>query len=84
MHHNIYCIYDKKAKAYTLPFYYQHDGQALRIFTDWVNDIDNPFSKHPEDYSLNKIGTYDENLATIEQSKIEVLAEGAQLKQELI
>lgn len=81
MKHNIYSIYDTKAECYTLPFYYQHDGQALRIFSDWVNDDSNPFSKHPEDYTLFKIGIYDETNATLEQSKIESLSTGIQLKE---
>ena len=82
MIHNIYSVYDSKSEAYSLPFYYQHDGQALRTFRDWVNDITTPYGKHPEDYCLFKIGMYDEVNGTITQDKIESMAHGHTLLQE--
>lgn len=58
---NIYCIYDSKAEAYMSPWFVDKDGQALREFQDAVQNRDTPFNKHPEDYTLFKIGTYDQN-----------------------
>jgi hypothetical protein len=57
---NIYTIYDSKAEAYMSPWFVDKDGQALREFQDVVRNPDTPFHKHPEDYTLFKIGTYDE------------------------
>lgn len=79
MQHNIYTIYDSKSEAYTLPFFYAHDGQAIRTFRDWCNDKTNPYGKHPEDYTLFKNGVYEDDNATIEQNEIISLANGLQL-----
>lgn len=82
MIHKIYSIFDSKAEAYSLPFYYQHEGQALRTFGDWVNDPNTPYGKHPEDYTMFEIGTYDENNGYITQDKITSITNGLPLKQE--
>jgi len=82
MIHKIYSIFDSKAEAYSLPFYYQHEGQALRTFSDWVNDPNTPYGKHPEDYTMFEIGTYDENNGYITQDKITSITNGLPLKQE--
>lgn len=57
---NVYCIYDSKAEAYMSPWFVDKDGQALREFQDAVQNRETPFNKHPEDYTLFKIGSYDE------------------------
>ncbi|AXL15305.1 nonstructural protein [Microviridae sp.] len=82
MKHNIYTIYDTKAEAFSLPFYYMHDGQALRTCQDWINNPETPYAKHPEDYTLFKAGQYDENTGTITQDKIESIATFITLTQE--
>ena len=48
MIHKIYSIFDSKAEAYSLPFYYQHEGQAMRTFSDWVNDPNTPYGNDVE------------------------------------
>lgn len=62
---NIYTIYDSKAEAYMSPWFVDKDGQALREFQDVIRNQESPFSKHPEDYTLFKIGTYDPNTAKL-------------------
>lgn len=67
---NVYSIFDSKVKAYMQPFMAQTNGQALRMFEDTVRDEKTVLNKHPEDYTLFGIATYDdltgkyENLAT--------------------
>jgi hypothetical protein len=56
---NVYTIYDSKAEAYLTPWFVDKDGQALREFQDAVQNPEAPFNKHPEDYTLFKIGKYD-------------------------
>lgn len=70
----IFCIYDEKAKAYAQPFYMSNDGQALRAFGDLVNDKNSQLNKHPIDYSIWKMGEYDDNSGMFECEKPEFLA----------
>ncbi len=63
---NLYTIYDTAAVFYKNPFAMQTDAQAMREFTD-IFDGDNPIAKHPEHYSLAKMGTFDNSTAIIEQ-----------------
>ena len=34
----IFTVFDDKIEAYTMPFFQQSRGQAVRTFTDTVND----------------------------------------------
>lgn len=63
---NIYAIYDKAVNAYMRPFFLQADGQAMRAFGDMANDKDHDIGRHPEDFSLFRIGSFDDNSGEIE------------------
>ena len=56
---SICAIYDSKAEAYLTPMYFQSTAQALRSFRDACNDDGSEFAKHPEDYTLFKLGEWD-------------------------
>lgn len=56
----IFTVYDCKAEAYLPPFYLNTRGQAIRAFTDSVNDPNHQFAKHPEDYTLFFLGSYED------------------------
>lgn len=60
---NIYSIYDTAAAAYLRPFFIPSDGQASRAFTDIATDAEHEVGKHPSDYTLFKIGIWDDNTA---------------------
>lgn len=60
MEFKIYSVRDVKANAYLTPVFFVNDGQAIRAFSDAVLNNNSGFSKHPEDYSLFKIGVYDD------------------------
>lgn len=60
---NLYAIHDAKAQRYTTPFQHPNDEAAMREFSDNAINPDYPFIKHPADYSLFRIGTYDDSLA---------------------
>lgn len=62
---NVYSIYDTKANAYAQPFYSQTDGSAIRAFSDHANEKGTPANKHPDDYILFRIGTYDDETGVI-------------------
>lgn len=56
-----YTIYDNKSLRYHTPWFQSTDGEAVRAFTDLVNDHNSAISRHPGDYSLWCMGTYDDN-----------------------
>ena len=71
---NVYTIYDTAAGAYMRPFFVQSDGQAIRAFKDLALDASHDVGKHPEDYSLFRIGVYDDNTAKLVPEDRECLA----------
>lgn len=56
----VYTVYDSKTEAYIQPFYMQAKGQAIRSFTELVQDEKHAFGKHPEDYTIFELGDYDD------------------------
>lgn len=66
MIHLIYTVYDQKAEAYLQPFFVQTEGLAIRSFSDCVNSDSHQFGKHPEDYTLIELGTFDDNGPTFD------------------
>lgn len=55
----IFAIFDAAAEVYMRPFYAQSRGEAIRAFSDLVDDQEHPIGKHPEDYSLFVVGSFD-------------------------
>ncbi len=61
----IFTCFDNKAQAYLPPFFMPAAGLAVRAFGELVNDTSHSFGKHPEDYSLWEIGTFNDANAEI-------------------
>ncbi len=57
---NIYAIYDTASGLYSRPFFTQSDSEAIRSFSDIAGDAEHPIGKHPKDYTLFRIGIYDD------------------------
>jgi len=56
----VFTVYDSKSDAYMQPFFMQTKGQAVRAFSDTVNDPKHQFYKHAEDFTLFELGSFDE------------------------
>lgn len=76
---NIYAIFDKAIGAYMRPFFMQADGQAIRAFTDLAVQADHEIGQHPEDYSLYRLGSFDDSNAEIEVVDARCLARAHEL-----
>ncbi|AXL15427.1 nonstructural protein [Microviridae sp.] len=63
MIHLQFSIYDTKAGAYLPPFILPREEMAIRTFGDCINAKDHQFSLHPEDYTLFRLGTWDDDTA---------------------
>ncbi len=61
----LYGIFDTAAGIYQKPFFGQSDGEVKRSFMDVAVDKECPIGKHPEDYSLYRLGTFDDNSGTL-------------------
>lgn len=72
-------IRDSKSEVFSQPMFFQADGQAVRAFSDAVNgsEDNNNFAKHPDDYTLFRIGFFDDVTGIIEPIPPETLGNGA-------
>jgi len=61
----IFTVYDSKTELFMQPFFMPTTGQALRSFEDTCNDESTLFAKHPADFTLFEIGTYDDTNCAI-------------------
>lgn len=66
MKHRIFTIFDKAAKAFQRPFTSPEQGIATRAIQDLVNEPGHELNKHPGDYTLYEIGTFDDNKGIVE------------------
>lgn len=58
-------IYDTKAEAWSTPLFFNSNAEAIRTFSDVVNNAETQYGRHPEDYILFNIGTFDEQTGEI-------------------
>lgn len=76
----IFAIWDDKAKAYIPPFFMPQVGLAVRAFKDCVNQDGHAFAKHPADYTLFSVGTWDDNTGVLKPfGTLEMIARGHEL-----
>lgn len=75
---NIYAIKDQQVAAFAQPFFMQTNGQAIRAFTDAINrpDENNNMYKHPDDFTLHHIGTWNDETGEFESLTPEQIAIG--------
>ena len=57
---NAYSVYDNKALQYHPPFFASADGSALRSFSDLANDPNTNVGRHPSDFVLYRVGTWED------------------------
>lgn len=68
-----YVIYDSKAKIYNKPFYFINNEVALRAAIDLVSDLSTDVGKNPQDFSMYRIGTFDDESAQFDQCNHETI-----------
>lgn len=68
-------IFDSAIQAYGRPIWVNAPGQAMRSFTDEVNNPkqDTDLSKHPSDFDLFQLGTWDDSTGRFSQPAEPVL-----------
>lgn len=68
-----YAIFDQCSGIYEKPFFSTTDDLVKREFQDVVNTPDHPISKHPEHYSLWRLGIFDNRTGKIQNEDNECL-----------
>lgn len=65
---HVVVVRDRAADVFGTPSFVPAVGSAIRGFGDEINRVDanNMFSKHPEDFDLFLLGTYDDSCARFE------------------
>lgn len=64
----MYSIYDKKAASYGTPFFMLTDGAAMRAVIDTARDPSTTLYRHPGDFTLVKICSFDEITGLVDAS----------------
>lgn len=55
-----FSVFDMKSGAFGVPFFIPTVGQAVRMFSDLASDGNSMVCRHPSDFVLYEIGTYDD------------------------
>lgn len=73
-----FAVYDKVAEMYMQPFRSSNKLKALQGFKDVANDPKSNIHKHPEEYQLYEIGTFNEETAE-RTNELKLLATASEL-----
>lgn len=73
MKHNTYSIFDQASGLYSHPSYEQSDRTAMRTFGNIAANAEHPIGQHPEDYTLFRVGMFDDNTGELKNEVNESL-----------
>ncbi len=76
MKHNVYSIFDTASGLYSRSFFDQSDAQAKRAFGDIAQDAQHSIGQHPEDYTLLRLGIFDDQTGDLHNELNESLTTG--------
>lgn len=65
MNSKFYSVHDQAAESYGMPVVQPSKGIAIRQFAEQVNDKTSFIGKHPGDFTLFELGTYDSETGKI-------------------
>lgn len=82
MKYVVVVVRDSAADVYATPWFTSSAGMAIRSFVDEVNreSPDNMLFRHPEDFTLFSIGTYDDADAAFQAMPVQQLMRGSDAK----
>lgn len=69
--------FDGKLGVFNPPQYFQHLGQALRAWEEVCNNPQSMMCKHPADFVLYEIGTFDEDKGVFSNHSPHMLVQSA-------
>ncbi len=78
----IYTVLDLKAEQYSNPVFCRTDGEARRQFSVIATDETTEIGRHPEDFMLYRIGTFDPETGNIKTEAGTAIAKAIEFKKE--
>lgn len=77
----VFSTRDRAADVFSQPFFSPTKGTAIRSFSDEINrvDVNNMLNKHPDDFDLYYLGTYDDNTGLFDVERPSQVAVGKDL-----
>ncbi len=75
----LYSIYDTAAAVYQKPTFARTDGEIMREFQNICTDKEHPCGQHPEDYSLFRLGIFDDVTGLLVNEDNECLSTGLEM-----
>ena len=80
----VYSFHDSKVCVYHPLMVLLNDGEARRLAADCVADLQTPMARHPADFRLVRIGTFDDNSGVIVSLPVpEFVADLVEFKKEV-
>lgn len=77
--HNLYSVYDSAVAAYMKPLVFSADGEATRWFSDQATNAESMVNRHPEDYSIFRVGMFDDQKGELTYEEPTCLARAHEL-----
>lgn len=74
----VFSVYDEKACFFGGPFYAKTDGEAIRSFNAAVQDSGSSIGMFPSDFSLYRIGSFDDGSGALEAVTPVFLSRGSE------
>lgn len=65
-----FAFLDTKTGAFSVPFFTNHPGNALRMAGDLANDVSTTIGRHPADYVLHQVGTFNDDTGQFDTDNI--------------
>lgn len=59
MNLKVFSVYDIKSETFSPPFFMSAHGEAIRAFKDLANDANTTVGRHPSDFRLMCLGSFD-------------------------
>ena len=75
---NLYAIFDSASGIYDGPVPGHSDGQMIRSFSDFAVSDEHKIGQHPEDYTLFRVGTWNDGTGELVDTVNEKLINGAE------
>lgn len=79
MEMRIFSIFDKKTNVYGRPFFAVNNGSAIRSISDEMERPESALGRHPSDYCICSLGSYDDLSGSIDPENVVVVMECSQL-----
>jgi len=75
MKHGLFSVRDSATETYNVTFTAPTNAAAMRQFGDLANDQSTNVNKHPKDFTLYRVGTWDDDTGEIEPETLQKLAQ---------